>query len=291
MNPTSYRLGPTRTPRPLKFLLLATFFTSLVCALFPASGLEELLGISAWGVEHFFLWQFFSYLFVHPATHGVSFSFLVSLSFNLYLLWIIGTSLIERRGIFSFFTLYFASGVFVGIFLFLLQLYVGSSFLFSGNTPSLYAILLAWIMLHPDAQLLFLFALPIKAKWLVLTILGANFFIDLSTGEWMNSCANLGGAFFGYLYPLLTWKVHGPFLKLHALEEKLFRLLGAKPAVESSRSKIYDFKTGRAILSDEEFLEEMLSKISQHGKGSLTWRERFRLKRISKRKKKNQPGS
>ncbi len=142
-------------------------------------------------------------------------------------------------------------------------------------------------MLYPEAQLLFLLALPIKAKWLVLSILAANLFIDLSVGEWLNAIAYTSGAIYGYIYCLIFWKANGPFARLHVFEDKFMKLFGGKSQIDamhtlSSRAKIYDFKTGRAILSDEELLEEMLSKISLYGKGSLTWREKFRLRRISR---------
>ncbi|MBI2743757.1 MAG: rhomboid family intramembrane serine protease [Chlamydiales bacterium] len=280
--------------------MLTTFLVSMFAALF--DGIfprvfdlpppEQLLGLSLWGVDHLFLWQFFTYIFVHPISNGLSFSFLLSLAFSLYLVWAIGTSIIERRGIGAFLSLYLSSAVFVGLFVFWLQSYMHPTIPFAGNTATIYAILLAWIMLYPEAQLLFLLALPIKAKWLVLIILAANLLIDISVGEWLNGLAYLGGALFGYLYSLTLWGVKGPFAALHPIEETFLKLFGrdkrrAASQGYSSRAKIYDFKTGKAILNDEEFLEEMLSKISLLGKGSLTWRERFRLRRISKKKKKS----
>ncbi|MFI5334026.1 MAG: rhomboid family intramembrane serine protease [Chlamydiales bacterium] len=294
MSHPQYRLGPTQTPRSLKFLLFATFLISLGVAVFNnlfQVSLEEILGLSPWGIRNLYLWQFFTYLFVHPVGHGISFSFLLSLAFSLYLIWVMGGSIIQKRGLASFFSFFFSSGVVIGLAIWGVQELIGYSPLpFLGNTATIYALLMAWLMLYPDAQLLFLLALPLKAKWLILSILGANLFIDLAGGAWLNAAAYVCGAIFGYLYPLIFWKTHGPFHSLHPFETAIIQLLGGKteqgfhPA--GSRAKIYDFKTGRAILSDEEFADEMLSKIALHGKGSLTWRERFRLRRIATRKKK-----
>jgi hypothetical protein len=50
-------------------------------------------------------------------------------------------------------------------------------------------------------------------------------------------------------------------------------------------SKIFDFKTGKAILNDEAFMDACLKKISEYGREGLTFRERWRMRRISKRKK------
>lgn len=292
-----HRAAPSRTPRALKILVLITFalslFSALCDTLFPRSfGLpppEQLLGLSTWGIDHGFYWQFLTYFFVNPVAHGISLSFLFSLAFSLYLIWVIGTSIIERRGVRSFFSLYLSSGIFIGLLVFWLQNVMHPALPFAGNTAALYAILMGWIMLYPEAQLLFLLALPLKAKWLVLSILGANLLIDLSVGEWLNAMAYTGGALFGYLYCLIFWRIRGPITKLHPLENALLKLLGTSPKTSHSssysRAKIYDFKTGKAILSDDDFLEEMLSKIAMKGKSSLTWRERLRLRRISKRKK------
>ncbi len=296
-----YRLGPSQTPKPLKILILATFMASILSALlsnvFPQTfGLaspQQLFGLSVWGIHHLFLWQFVTYFFIHPILHGISFSFLLSLGFSLYLMWVIGSSIIEKRGTRAFLSLYFSSGIFVGIILFFLQQATHSPMPFAGNTPILYAVLMGWVMLYPEAQLLLLLALPVKAKWLILSILCANLLIDLSVGEWIGAVSYFAGALFGYFYPIILWGARGPFPALHPFEEKLGKIFGhngtqqpTESTFSSQRGKIYDFKTGKAILNDDEFLDEMLSKISAHGKGSLTWKERFRLRRISRRKKK-----
>ncbi len=269
------RLGPNRTPKALKNLLLWTLGISLFSALFNNFFPQVLgwtspydwLSLSRWGMNHYFFWQFFTYIFVHPFVHGVSFSFLFSLAFNLYLIWIIGASILEKRGVAAFLSLYFLSGIFVGLVLMLVQTLMGSELSFSGNTAVLYSLLITWIILNPEAQILLLVGMPLKARSLVLTVLAANLLIDLSVGDWQHVVAYLAGASFGFLYPLIAWKTK-------------------KAAPFDTRGKIYDFKTGKAILSDEEFLDAMLSKISLYGKKSLTWRERWRLRRISKRKKK-----
>jgi hypothetical protein len=197
--------------------------------------------------------------------------------------------IIEKKGRVHFFSLYFLGGIIAALAIYGLQLERHPQILFAGNATALYTLLIAWVMLFPESQLLFLMALPFKAKWLILSIIGANFLIDLSTGEWTRVLAYIMAILFAYFYAVLAWNVHGPFSSLHRMERVLFRLSFAKSSKKSGhpfsdRAKIYDFKTGQAILNDQEFLEAMLSKISLYGKKSLTWRERFRLRRINKRK-------
>jgi membrane associated rhomboid family serine protease len=271
---TQFRLGPLYTPRILKFLILITVILSILSAvtykLFPHYfgwiSLEQLLALSTWGIDRLFFWQLFSYLFVQPLVDGLSFSFFLSLAFNCYILWTIGASLIARRGVWHFLALYFLSGILSGILVTLLQHLTHSPTAFAGNGTSLYALLVAWACLFPHAEFLLLFAFSIRAAWLIFGFLGLNLLIDLSTGDWIRVIAYSFAALFAYVYSLIFWK--------RAESPPLY-----------FRAKRYDFKTGRAILSDDEFLEAMLTKITLKGKKSLTLRERWRLRRISKKRK------
>ena len=186
-----FRPGFSNTSKPLKFLILATIGISLLTAvcekLFPyffgVFGPFQLLAISEWGVNHLFIWQFFSYLFVNPIATGLSFSLLFSLAFNAYLLWVIGTAIIEKKGAFHFLSLYFFNGIVTGACVYWLQSSQHFPIAFGGNSSALYALLIAWIMLYPDLELLLFLMVPIKAKWLAIGLLGCNFLIDLSTGN------------------------------------------------------------------------------------------------------------
>jgi membrane associated rhomboid family serine protease len=268
-----YRFGPHHTPRPLKYLVLGTLLISLFAGathrIFPHyfgwASPQQILSLSSWGIDHFFVWQFFSYLFVHPLVEGLSFSFFLSLAFDCYLLWVIGASLIERKGLNHFFSLYFFSGILSGLLVALLQKVSHSPLVFSGNGTSIYALLIAWMALFPRAEFLLFLAIPVRASWLILGILGLNLLIDLSSGDWIRVLGYGSAALLGYLYGLIFWRER---------EASSFY----------ARAKRYDFKTGQAILNDEEFLEAMLTKIALKGKASLTWRERWRLRCISKKR-------
>lgn len=299
MNGSPYRLGPAVTPKPLKYLIFFTAIISLLSALsnhlfpyfFGVTSPQELLHLSAGGIHQYYYWEFVSYLFVFPLVHGISFSLLISLAFNSYLLWVIGSSLIEKRGLAHFFILYFLSGIISGFAIFGIQNAMHSEISYAGNTTALYASLFAWLMLHPQAQLMLFLTIPIKAKWLILIIIGANFLIDISIGDWLSIVAYTSAILFSYLYCLLVWNIPSPFSRLNKMEHSILSLFYNKKSKRPipshlHRTKIYDFKTGEAILRDDEFMDAMLSKISQYGKESLTWKEKLRLKRISKRKAK-----
>jgi membrane associated rhomboid family serine protease len=301
-----FRPGMSATAKPLKILILTTIAITLASAicdkLFPYFfGLLspfQVLALSEWGINHCFLWQFFSYLFVNPIADGLSFSLLLSMAFNAYLLWVIGSAIIEKKRAFHFLALYFLSGVFTGVCVYWLQSALHSPVPFGGNSSALYSLLIAWIMLYPELELLLFLTLPIKAKWLAVGLLGSNLLIDLSMGNWLSALAYCTAIIASYFYCIFVWHIHSPFSSLQPFEKILFLLTFRKkekdpaPLFMFAKAKIYDFKTGKAILNDEEFMDAMLSKISMHGKNSLSFRERFRLKRISRIKRaKNMPAN
>ncbi|MES2344478.1 MAG: rhomboid family intramembrane serine protease [Chlamydiota bacterium] len=260
-----------KTQRIFNALLTVTAITSLLSALsdnlIPTFSLQKLLSLSLNGIKQGHLWQLVSYLFVQPLDQGVTFSFLFRVAFNSYLLWFLGGSILHKRGMLHFLSLYFLGGLIAGLAILGLLFTTTSLLFYAGNMTGLYSLMIAWITLNPKATLPFLLGIPIKAKNIVFISLGINLFIDLSSGNWIYAISYLIAALFGYLYGRL--------------------IRTQKEAPLYTQAKIFDFKTGKAVLNDEQFLEEMLSKISFQGKKSLTWKERFRLRKITKRQKKN----
>jgi membrane associated rhomboid family serine protease len=266
-----------KTPRLLKFLILFTAATSILTALIdrffiPRLGfsLFEFLGLSLKGIQNFYLWQPITYLFLNESGAGITFSSLIHLAFNSYLLWIAGLTFFEKKQQLHFFFLYFLSGILSGLTAIFCQHLLGQSMIYTGNLAAIYALLLAWTALHPQAQFFFLLTLPLRIRYLIWIFFGIHILIDFSSGNWPSAAAYSLAGLFGYLYGMC-----------------LYTIAGAQKAAPPFRAKIYDFKTGKAILKDEEFLEAMLTKISLQGKKSLSWREKWRLRRIAKKRKKN----
>ena len=295
-----FRMGPSFAPKVIKLTialtLLLTFFSLLSNALFTqVFGIpspQQLLSLSTWGIHKFFIWQFISYLFIQPVSSGISFGLLLHVFFDLYLLWAIGSSIVQLKGKKHFLSLYFGGGLFVGIICYLAQLIFNVSIPFAGATPAIYILLISWSFLFPTASLMLFMMIPMRAKWLVFGLIGINLFLDFSNGNFFGFLITGSSLIFGYLYAVLVWEALSPFPRLHRLDQKLINLKRkyfgfsrATSASEMEEGKIYDFKTGRIIMQDEEFMDACLEKIAQHGKKSLSWRERWRLWRISKKKR------
>lgn len=286
----------------LKGLVVIHVAMSLFCALFDTwfarwhlPPPQALFSLSLWGISKGFFWQFLTYFFVSPPTGGLSLGFMLYLLFNMYFLWVVGSSILERQGVKHFLILYLGGGLVSGIITAFTLVYTGSLAPIAGIYPALYAILTAWMMMLPEVQVLIFFMIPVKIKWMIVGILGVNLLIDLSQGNLAHFVLYLSSISFGYLYALIVWKIHGPFPFLHPFEKGVIRF-GRKAemmfATSSTYSpkhggKIYDFRTGKALLSDEEFLDACLSKIATEGKNSLSWIEKWKMRRIIKRKKKH----
>lgn len=288
---SSYRLGPSATPKLIKIILALTAFINLLIALIPHKYLGFLLGLSKQGIENGFVWQIFTNLFIIE-NPSITFGFVLHLIFNLSVIWIIGTSLIELKGIAHFIYLVSVSSIFSSSLALALLFAFSSSSIFFGGSIIIYVIAMGWLMLHSDAKILLFSTIPFKGKWLILGLMAINLISLLSEGAYMHFSVYLSSIFFSYMTALILWKVHSPFLFLKNMEHTIINFLHKAESKAQHRdfksSKIYDFKTGEPIVDDDEFMDAMLTRISLYGEEILTKSERKRMEKISKKKQKNQ---
>ncbi len=289
------------TPKLIKSLIFTivacSLFAGIVDHVFPTllgnSNFTYLFSLSLYGLKNFYIWQPLTYLFIYPAIQGIHAGYLINLAFSMFILWRIGTALCLTKGIKHFLALFFGAGLFSALVAFLALSSSPIGHIYAGTTPAIFALLMSTIVLYPQMELMLFLTLPIKAKWLIVTILASTLLIDLSNGMFINFFVNFGAMIFGYLYGVIVWKMKSSFSSLGPFEEFLqkvthgeFRHLRKTPVDRYAKtsSRIYDFRTGERVIDDNTFIDACLSKISSEGKSSLTWREKFRLWRISKKK-------
>jgi len=260
----------------LKVLIFFTIGVSLASGFFPQ--LYNWLALSWAGMEHFYFWQLITYIFVEPGR--ISLPFIIQLGFNMYILWMFGSALIERSHPRLFLTLYFGAALLSG----LTSLTFPHSIL-SGSTNAVFAVLVAWIIVNPGSQLLLFFAIPFKAEWLILALIAFSLLINLTSANWMAASTLMVACIYGYLFALIVWRQTSPFSFLRNFERKILRFLEKKPKESYHHSKIYDIKSGAPVLDDDQFMDTMLDRISRHGEDSLTPAEKKRMREISGRKK------
>lgn len=301
MRETTQQWGPSDTPQSIRLLIILTcsvsIFSALTNTLFVQwlgwTGPQELLSLSWYGLRNYFLWQPISYLFIQDASsQGINLSYLLSLFVNMYILWLLGSTLLERLGTRHFFILYLTSGVIAGLAALSVMPFMGYYVPLAGPAAALFAIFVVWAMCNPNSTILLFFLVPVQVKWLLASVLAAVFLIDLSQGDIVFLAFHFTGALYGYLYGLIILGLQSPFAVIQPFEKSISRmrkrvLTRSRPT--STSSKVVDIKSGEALLDDDAFVDAMLTKIAQRGERSLSSSERQRLDRISSQKKSQQP--
>lgn len=293
---SAYGLGPGTTPFVIRWLIGITCILSICTAMLnplflnylQIQGPNYLFSLSWYGLKSGYLWQPVTYLFVEEGFDGVSFNLLISLFFQMSIVWIMGSPLAERFGGYSFTVFYLLCGIISGLAAILTAPLFGLSPFFMGPGASVVAVLIAWTMMHPESELLLFFLVPVKAKWLLAGVFGALILVNLSQGNIPALIFYLTAGIFGYIYAVLCWNMESLFSWTRQFDDYL-AVIKSKIWKENSssttfdQSKIIDLHTGKPFLDDEAFMDAMLTKISEKGEHTLTWSERRRLRKISER--------
>lgn len=289
-----------KTPKGVTILIVITILTMVIAALLEPlfisilkiNGPQEFLGLSWWGLSNYYLWQPVTALFIENNPFGIHFSFLLSLTFNMYFLWLFGSNLAEVYGTGPFLRLYFLSGILASLAALMVMPHAHYYSIIAGIYPSLLGLFVAWAILHRDTQLLLFFLIPLKTKWLLAVVAVLALLVPLSQLDFVNFVYYFVGILVGYLYSTIGWQTKTSFIFLQNIDNffiNLGILLRSKTqrlfsSYKKKENKIVDIKTGQTILDDDAFIDAMLAKISRHGEKSLSWQERERMQKISKKK-------
>lgn len=304
---TTTQLGPDYTPKPILNLIgiiaFVSIFASLTSPLFSnllGWNLVETLSLSWQGLYKWFIWQPLTFPFVEDGGRfGISFFYLLGLALNLYLIWVIGTSVWDQIGNNSFMTLFFGSAIAAGLLSLLMMPVFGQYAMLSGPGPAILALMTVWTMLHPKTIVSLFFSINFVAKWLLAGILGAIALIGLSQLDFINTFFSLSGAFLGYIFGVLHLHLRSPYEATHKIDTLLIKLsrkfkkvwvkitnkFKKKSTDDSKTEKVIDITSGDPIKDDDQFVDEMLTKISRKGENSLSWSERQRMRKISEKKR------
>jgi membrane associated rhomboid family serine protease len=147
------------------------------------------------------VWQPITYLFVHSP------SAFTHILFNMLAVWMFGVDLERRWGTAFFLKFYFTTGVGAAASVLVLSLlpFAWTQTLWAATTigasGAVYGLLMAWALLFPHRQILFMFIFPLPARVFVL-IIGAIAFLSAvsASGGPVANLAHLGGLVIGWLY-------------------------------------------------------------------------------------------
>jgi membrane associated rhomboid family serine protease len=194
----AYSFGPGPVTPAVRALLYANIGIYLASLPFPF--IVDWLGlVPKMVVEHGFVWQVATYMFVHARTP-------THVLFNMLILWMFGVELERMWGTKFFAKFYAITGVGAGVISILVSLLPFAvtratyDINIIGASGALYGLLLAFALYYPNRPILMFFFFPVPAKYFV-AILGAIAFITSVEGSsGVAATTHLGGLIVAYLY-------------------------------------------------------------------------------------------
>ncbi len=208
-----------------------------------------------------FVWQFFTYMFLHGSfTH---------LLFNMFALWMFGSMVESVWGSRKFFQYYTICGIGGGICTWALSHnWMGPTL---GASGGIFGLLLAYGMLFPNSYIYLWLLIPVKAKHFVILFAVIELLAGFSyTPDGVAHFAHLGGMLFGYLYIRKGLPALPSGFKIRMPKKPNIRVVQNEPL---SRPGAVRSRPGPA-LSRQDRVDEILDKITQVGIDSLTAEEK-----------------
>lgn len=231
----------------------------ILSALAMAAGSEALLQSFMFSsdsvVRDASLWQLFTYAFVHTPPYWV---FL----FELYLLVVFGREIESYLGRGAFIKLYLLLLLAPSVFLTACN-FAGWHTIYDGSSALHFGVFVAFALIYPSAEILF----SIQAKWIALALLAINSLQCLALSNY-NALAVLAVdcvsacLFIGFQQGRFTFRLPERSQKVRSV-----------PRAAVARNP--EPSSGDAL----DAIDPILEKISRHGIGSLTSRERERLEK------------
>jgi len=242
------------------------------------------LGLTpAFVLEKGFIWQFFSYMFLH----GDFFHIFL----NMYALLLFGIPVAQVWGEKKFLFYYFFTGLGAGITIFVINtFFVKSGYYIPtiGASGAVFGLLLAFGLLFPETELLLFFILPIKAKYLIFLYGGIEFYSLITSGgsTHISHVGHLGGLFFGFLFFLINHNKKEnlaktlPFNLKKNKKKKNLRVVSTSKKRTSLLDLYKKIKTeSLEALSDDEFQELNYYKIMYEDEDDFFCPEELGLKK------------
>jgi rhomboid family protein len=196
-----YQFGPGRWTPAVRAIIIANVAVYVLELVAPRA-IVTLLGLSPEDVlTRGRIWEPVTYLFVHSPTS------LMHILFNMLAVWMFGVDLERRWGTVAFTKYYFITGIGAGLSVMLVSLLpfdaVRSSYsaVTIGASGAVYGLLLAWAVIFPSRQILFMLIFPMSARVFVI-IMGAIAFLSAASGSasGVSNLAHLGGLAVGWIY-------------------------------------------------------------------------------------------
>ena len=195
-----------------------------------------------------FVWQLFTYMFLHAS--------FMHIGFNMFLLWMMGREVEYTLGGPAFLRLYFLSGLMAGVF----SLFMGDARIL-GASGAVLGILAAYGRLFPDRIILAFFFIPMKVKHFIWVIAVIDLYGAVAGTGNIAHLAHIGGLITGLVLMKTGW-YRRPILNVEEWRRRRDR---------------------ENLRRDRGRVNENLDKVSRDGIQSLTRSEREFLERMRNR--------
>jgi membrane associated rhomboid family serine protease len=184
-------------PPGVKWLIIvntAVFVLDFLGGAWVQSNFRVLFALYAAGaVRNLFVWQLFTYMFLHGG--------IMHLLFNMLTLWFFGTQLERDWGTRRFLKYYFLCGIAAGVCVLAANMAMGDWGVPTiGASGAIFGVLVAFGVLYPNQTVLMNFLFPIKAKYMVMIYAGIELLMTFGPNNGVSTIAHLGGMAFGYVY-------------------------------------------------------------------------------------------
>ena len=278
----SYGVGYGGMPPAVRNLILINVAIFLAMALLPTPVNSFLVGtfglVPAEVVPGGKIWQPATYMFLH-SLRGIGHVF-----FNMFALWVFGTSLEQWWGSRQFVKYYFVTGIGAGIMQMIAAFIAGGYdpiIPIIGASGAVWGLMAAFAVTFPDRRIYLWFLVPIKARTFVILfgILELAMALQSPHGG-VARWAHIGGALVGFVY-----------LRYGHLLRQYRRMAGGVGGAVGGRRRP---SHRDPVVSDEELRrrederDRILDKIGREGPASLTPEERKFLEDAAERARRRQ---
>jgi membrane associated rhomboid family serine protease len=197
----SYSFGPGPVTPAVRGIIVANVAAFLLTFLSPNVLLSTFGLVPEAVLKHGRVWQLATYLFLHSPTS------ITHILFNMLAVWMFGVDLERRWGARGFLTYYFVTGVGAGVCTVLVTClpFAGAQASYHavtiGASGAVYGLLLAWALLFPGRQVLFMLLFPLPARVYAILMGALALFAALAaTDNGVANVAHLSGLLIGWLY-------------------------------------------------------------------------------------------
>lgn len=152
-------------------------------------------------VNHGYVWQFVTYMFVH-----VDFMHIL---FNMYALIMFGTNLEKAIGSREFLLFYFLTGILGGVFSYIINVFSGLTMTATiGASGAVYALMFLVSVLFPESRVLLFYFIPMKIPFAVLIFIVVEAMSQImGTAAGIAHLVHLSSVFVAWIYCVVRFKI------------------------------------------------------------------------------------